>query len=427
LPEATQIAADFLATLDKELRDRSELHPLFDSRALDTTANATTQTAQSTAEIAQLLRTLLKQVEQEHTSAPSIRRLTTPYRGHQPLITSPTAKHTTNPSFPTGTNPFVPGPIRYPEHFYGRKEQLAAVKACIGAVEPTCVSVIGMKYSGKSSLLFYIRERINIFCNQGQNPIAVYINFRNKSYWSSTGLIEGLRRGIKDKTGLEFWQPSESSDNWSFYSGLKQPYSRGYRLIILTDEFETIKHRLEDFQGWGEDWHAKATEKLLTMVLASQRPLRDLYASCGLVSPFDNIFTETRLGALENETWHQLVRDGFSKVGYTVKISDLDFIEDVAGGTPYYTQLAAIMIWQYRDQQRAREQFRSKAQPHFEGIWNALNRDEQSALLYIAGIKSFMQPSTYTQSILRKQGLIKADSSLFSSIFAEFVQNKSLT
>lgn len=439
LPEAIRIASDFLMTLDGELRARSEFQPLFDSRALDTTADATSQTAQATTEMAEEVRQLREELNQLLKQFMTVRspsqqdiHNSVPNQGVQGIFygpvnilsQSPLSSPPTNPAIRSGANPFVPGPIRNPERFYGRKEQLADIKSYIGAVEPTSVAIIGIKYSGKSSLLFYIKNRIDDFCTREQKPIVVYINLRNRLYWSLTGLVEGLHREIKSRTGLEFWQISQSSDHWSFQSGLENLYANGYRLIVLLDEFEAIRHRLEHFQGWGEDWHAKATEKLLTMVLASQRPLRNLYATCGLVSPFGNIFIETRLGAFETATWYQLVRDGFNRVGYRVNISELDFIEDVAGGTPYYTQLAAAMIWQYRDLQKAREQFRAKAQPHFEGIWNALDRDEQSALLHIVGIHGFTQPSLYMQSILRKQGLIKTDGSLFSSIFAEFIQTK---
>jgi hypothetical protein len=83
LPEATQVANDFLTTFDSELRARDEFQSLFDSRALDTTASATAQTAEATAEVArqlQVLRAELRELFDQlaHAQNASIMRGTAP-------------------------------------------------------------------------------------------------------------------------------------------------------------------------------------------------------------------------------------------------------------------------------------------------------------------------------------------------------------
>ena len=143
-----------------------------------------------------------------------------------------------------GVNPFVTGTIKLPERFYGRKDELNDIRSSIGGTEPACVSVIGTKYSGKSSLLFFVRERIKDLCAQEQKPVVVYVNLKSRLSRNVRGLVEILHQGIKEQTGLEFWKLAQSSEDWPFQIGLEQLYNSGYRLIVLLDEFDSISHRL---------------------------------------------------------------------------------------------------------------------------------------------------------------------------------------
>jgi hypothetical protein len=62
--EATIVADDFLAILDTELRARDEFQQLFDSRALDTIAATTQQTAETTAQVAEQIAALREELRE---------------------------------------------------------------------------------------------------------------------------------------------------------------------------------------------------------------------------------------------------------------------------------------------------------------------------------------------------------------------------
>ena len=64
---------------------------------------------------------------------------------------------------------------------------------------------------------------------------------------------------------------------------------------------------LDQFQDWGDDWRAKASSGLLTMVIASSRPLEQIYTNVGAISPFGNIFSRIILGELEIESFNKLI------------------------------------------------------------------------------------------------------------------------
>ncbi|MFP4439220.1 MAG: hypothetical protein ACLFVO_18420, partial [Chloroflexaceae bacterium] len=435
LPEATRVAGDFLATLDRELRNRSELQPLFDSRALDTTAVATTQTAQSTAEIAEEMRLLreelnrlLQQLMAERPADQQNIRNDAPNQGAQGIFNSPVYvgnPPTTTPPARSGTNPFIAGNAVPPERFYGRAAQREHIKNRLGGSVAECVSIVGMRRSGKSSLLRYIRQRIHEFCAP-DHLIIVTLDLQDRRFHTPEGITEGLRRGIEQAIGSAPWQRDENSDPWAITDGLEQLRDRGQHLLVLIDEFEQIGRRLDQFQDWGDDWRAKASAGLLALVIATLRPLEEIYTHCGLTSPFGNIFTRTTLGALEPAAWQTLVQDGFAAAGNHLGAGDLPFIHDLAGGLPYYTQLAAAQLWQHGDHARVRVEFTRQATPRFAELWRDLRDDEQRILRHAAGVPGVSVPagSAALHERLHDDGLLRADGQIFSRAFADFVREQ---
>jgi hypothetical protein len=79
---------------------------------------------------------------------------------------------------PTRANPFEYGPPVPPDRFYGRHRAIADVKNRIGARSAQCINIVGMRRNGKSSLLRYIRERTEVFCQPEQKPLIVTLDLQ---------------------------------------------------------------------------------------------------------------------------------------------------------------------------------------------------------------------------------------------------------
>jgi hypothetical protein len=163
---------------------------------------------------------------------------------------------------------------------------------------------------------------------------------------------------------------------------------------------------------------------LLTLVIASIRPLTEIYENLSLTSPFSNIFSTTILGALEEEAWCNLVRDGFTQGDESLSDKALALIEDLAGGLPFYVQMAAAMLWQYGDYEQARTEFIFQATPRFCELWNDLTPRQRQALQSAAAIFRLVPPDPGITDTLKRYGLLRPDGCLFSSAFAEFVRNQ---
>lgn len=315
-------------------------------------------------------------------------------------------------------NPFQFGSSVRSERFYGRRKAILDLKSRIGGIEPQCINIVGLRRNGRTSLLRYIKERPEGFFQPEQQPLIIALDLSNGKFHSPKGILEGVRRGIKKQTGEEPWSREDNEDAYEVEDSLDELATQGYRLIVMLDEFEAISRRLEQFQGWGEDWRSKASAGRLTMVVFSKRPLSQIYKTLGLTSPFGNIFSTTIIGALEAEAWHSLVENGFNNV------APLSWIDELAGGLPYYVQMAASLWWQYKDNEQAKKEFIFQATPRFQELWKDLTEREHHALRYYAGVKGLAVPSAEIIDNLKRHGLLRREGDLFSTVFAEFINNQ---
>ena len=321
-------------------------------------------------------------------------------------------------------NPFQYGSSVPPQSFYGRKKAILDLKNRIGAITPQSINIVGLRRNGKTSLLRYIQECPQKLFLDNQKPLIVNLDLQSRRFNTPRGIMEGLRREVAKITGNEPWKKEENEDDWAVEDGLENLFHQGYRLIILLDEFEAISQYLEQFQGWGDDWRAKASAGLLTMVIASKRPLEEIYQNVGVGSPFGNIFSRTILGTLETEAWQKLIRDGFITKPFFNGDKSLKWIEDISGGLPFYVQMAGAILWQYEDFEKAEKEFKFQAQPRFKELWDDLTQSEKQALRYHLDISNIPQPSKSITDNLKRHGLLTETGRIFSSAFIEFIKEK---
>lgn len=317
-----------------------------------------------------------------------------------------------------GNNPFIYGDPVPPDKFYGRQREILEVRSRISTAQS--INIVGLRRNGKTSLLHYIQAYPEKFFQPDRSPLIIRLDLQDGRFHSPNGITEGLRREIQRQQGRAPWATDENGDAWAVQDGLEALRDRNIPLVIMLDEFEAIASRLEQFQGWGEDWRSKAsTQGLFTLVIASKRPISEIYQVLGLTSPFGNIFSTTILGALEQQAWHRLVQDGFAASG--ISADDLAWIDRLAGGLPYYVQLAAAMLWQEEDGGTAKRAFEFQAKPRFKELWQNLNAAEQLALRCSAGTPEELPPEPALIEMLQRYGLLRESGQVFSSAFAAFV------
>lgn len=325
---------------------------------------------------------------------------------------------------PPTDSPFIVGPPVPAERFYGHVELRGQLKGWLGGSSPQSCMLVGLHRSGKSSLLRYIRERPDEFFQPNQRPLIVLLNFADATCATPADVLESLRRSLEEQLGRAPWRPAENTDPHTVKAAMERLRDQGRRLVVLIDEFQNITRRPDEFTHWGDDWRSKMQSGCLTCVIASVRPVSEVYRQVGHTSPFGNDLRDATLGAIETADWQALVRAGMNSAKRRLRGGDLELIDELAGGLPFYTQLAGEALLRSTSQQAARAAFAAQARPHFESLWRKLDDAQRHALRQASGGRapSEQAPIRY---LLRTRGLLRRDTEdLFSSAFAAFVQEQ---
>jgi hypothetical protein len=317
-----------------------------------------------------------------------------------------------------GPNPFEYGSPVIGDRFFGRDRELAFIRDRL--LRGTSVSLVGLRRIGKTSLLKQVIERRVELLGESQTWVLVYLDLATGVGQGPETVIEGLRRGIEKQIGRTPWPREDNLDPWVFQEGLEDVRSRGFRVVVMLDEFEAIGRRLDAFDDWGNDWRSKASVgELFTLMTASQRSLSEFYEEHRKTSPFDNIFNPLDVGPLDEKGYDQLVgaqlmgRLGEGKEGW---------LDAVADRWPYYVQAAASALWDCGlDEVAAERLFLGQVEGRFAMLWRDLTEGERSALFFLLE-GTGTAPKNGLRDRLVRYGVVRSDGRLFSEAFGYWIR-----
>ena len=338
------------------------------------------------------------------------------------LLSALSTPRQSNPPQSSTSNPFFYGGAVPTELFIGREDILQSIHNCIAGRTLQSFSIVGERRMGKSSVLAYIKDGlVSHFPNQN-DYIVIYLDFMLNRCHTRAGFMRTLRKKIAESWHPP-WDKKDDGQMDVFDDCLEYLQKNNKRLILLLDELETITQHPNEFDPLLEDFRANGQQGLLAMITATRIPLADLCAVHGISSPFFNIFRQRYLPLFSNEEWTRLI-----KTRMTVDSDAINWIEQMAGGHPFYTQMAASYLWDslqidhtcHIDVHQITHRLFDELEPHFNYLWHKCTKDEQSGLRFFAGI-SEKKPLPKIHNRLRQKGLIQ-DNALFSIAFQQFIQ-----
>ena len=311
---------------------------------------------------------------------------------------------------------FVGGAVP-PYLFVGRRSALALIQSRLDAPTLQSVSIVGERRIGKSSLLCYVRECANDLFSNTQ-PVIIYLDLMKAYCHTRKRFVKALRRELTRALGCEPWSTDKDGDLGTLSVALEDLSRDGVRLVLLLDEVEKLTKRREEFDDLLEELRAAGQLGQVGLLTASARPLADLCRVDGLNSPFYNIFMDKVLGLLTETDWHALVRDRMP-----VTEAELASIERLAGGHPFYTQVAAWNLWETHqgvsDSDWETRTLEAVA-PHWAHQWQGLLPNEQATLRFVAGLPG-PKPSTSTLRSLTRRGMLRANKP-FCAAYGEWLK-----
>jgi serine/threonine protein kinase len=282
-------------------------------------------------------------------------------------------------------------PIRRFRDFYGRRRELARVTDDVRNGQ--CVSVVGIRRIGKTSLLFQMLDPDARSAYQlSDEHLCVYMSCERLARMSAGEIYaEVMRRVCRglDKRFQKGWEePSETLTYRELEDSVLDLHNAGLKLILLLDEFERLASNprldIDFFLGL----RALHTEREVTYVIASLRPIMELAFSQKeiLSSPFPNIFDLARLGLFKEPEAYELIQaaDVFSpKVG--------DFLLELTGGHPLALQYACHFAFARQqdtgatltaeDRYLVWNQTQEAMEGHYRHYWKHLSHDQKRVLV----------------------------------------------
>lgn len=245
---------------------------------------------------------------------------------------------------------FHRGPIRKPEYFFGRNQEVTSVLSLLKNNQS--VSVVGPRRIGKTSFLLHISHP-EIMAQHGLSPdehIFVYIDCGGLSDLNQADFYRLILEETEDQLldqGLEVdMRLPETMTYRQFERSLRRLSRQGFKLIYVLDEFELMSenHNLDaDFFSGLRGLTARHNVSYLT---ASQAHLLELsYAEGVLGSPFFNIFAVQHLALFNREEALQLIHQPSQATGVTFSDEMVDFLLDLVGYHPMFLNIACFQAY----------------------------------------------------------------------------------
>jgi len=334
------------------------------------------------------------------------------------------------------------GPIREPEHFYGRKAEVGRIMSLLR--QSQSVSVAGPRKIGKTSLLMYISNP-TVVCQHGLPPeryLFVFVDCEGLGSFQSADLYLYFQHEIASNLGetyTEFLSTSTLDPSTAYLSLVRlvsQMRREGLQLVFMLDEFERLgtNQNLDiDFFG---GLRSLAITNQVVFITASKVPLDQLSTRARnnlLGSNFFNIFRVVPLDLFSESDSRDLITSGFRRVEVSLSSEMSDWVLQTGGRHPFFLQVAGDCAYQAVVEARAEPTglcldtlmncFVRQAESHFRYYWEQLTSQERYVL---ATLPWSQQQERYRPILLRLQNqclTVRAGDEYrpFSSQFAGFV------
>lgn len=237
--------------------------------------------------------------------------------------------------------------IRDPRQFFGRKKELGKIFSRVGAARPQSVSVVGPRRIGKSSLLRYIGDpKIReLFLESSGKHVFFYMDLQQRRDIGPPEFFKGffslLRREIPDGRFLG----KAAHDFESTRDALERVHSRGYKVVVLFDEFDAITANERFTLDFYSFLRSLANNFNVAYVTSSNRDLQErCHAEKIADSPFFNIFTNVYLRTFTEREALDLITWPSSEAGYPLR-PHAGLILEMAGRFPFYLQIACSVLF----------------------------------------------------------------------------------
>lgn len=329
--------------------------------------------------------------------------------------------------------------ITDPAYFFGRRRELERLYSAVATRQ--CVSVVGERKLGKSSLLTHLADpaALRAFGFDPDHYVFVYLDLeslasaRRDDFWVE--LLDPIATRLPPGDLAQAIQRLIDAGEVRFLNArraLRRLRDAGYELVLMLDEFESLArnaHFEPDFYG---ELRSLAGELGIVILTAAKRSLYDLTYehSSTLSSPFFNIFSELPLGLMPEADVRAMLIELSARSGAAFCDEEVAFAVELAGPHPFFAQIAGghLVDTPGRGSPRSpeiydliRKRFAAEAEDHYRYLWASLSPDEQAVLLRLGSAAEAEIKALRAKSLVREAGSAWQP---FGAAFAAFLDRE---
>jgi hypothetical protein len=298
-------------------------------------------------------------------------------------------------------NPYVNTiTVRDQDMFFGRTSLLRRIYAEL--ISKQCISLIGPRHIGKSSLLHCLRlsELQGEFEQSLQKHIFVLIDLREYRHKTSEDFFETISRRIltqvRDRLEL-IHEPAVGGDEFS--NLLSEIQEQGFHTVLLMDAFDNVTRNTNFDMEFFSFLRAQATFGKVSYVTATLAPLYEVCHSSIEESPFFNIFRTRKVEPLTLEEARELALQPSQRAGLPFTSEEVDWILKLAGRHPFFLQQVCHFLFEEKsihdgaqvDRKRVKVLVYNELVPHFNDTWERLSKEQQEKLRDEAQVKDVQE------------------------------------
>nr|MBA2395840.1 ATP-binding protein [Ktedonobacteraceae bacterium] len=284
--------------------------------------------------------------------------------------------------------------VRDPDLFFGRQNTIRRLYASMR--DRQCISLVGPRRIGKSSLLGALtsREVLARFGYVLDEQVLAYVDTSAQPLQSYEDLLEYISGQLvaQNQARLSSLRRQPKRDVNQFRQFLEDIKALGLYPILLLDEFESIAGARQFELPFFSFLRSQANVGMISYITASKDSLNKVCHVDLVGSPFFNIFSALKVGALTSDETRELIMVPAEKAGVPFNSAEVAWIVDMAGHHPFFIQRACHFLFEAKslrlharlDLQAIEQQVYAELLPHFDYAWSHLGTDLEELLAWEA-------------------------------------------
>ena len=271
----------------------------------------------------------------------------------------------------------------FEKSLHNKNDAARRIRDLLTGDTPQCVSIIGERRIGKSSLAWRVFHQVK----KQKNTRAVFLDCDGLSQQcnSKEQFFQRLNQGFgEDNPAGEEPGKTLFQDYSTFKNFIGGNGRRGEKTIIFLDEFEHLPDK-----GFADDTFfsnlrsmANHPGNLLALVTISKTPLKELIHDAIQGSNFWNIFSNEIIGLLDHDSIMKLREKGFKRSQFSLSGEEIEEIHYYAGDFPFFNQIACGFLWETKAGKDALDWDNLEVAifPHYEKLWKDRTKEEKKIL-----------------------------------------------